>query len=150
MDPVAFTIPALVGSAAAVCTTAIHGVAVVTNLRFARRQWTAGHLGAGFWIDLRIVVTAVMIAFTAHLLEIALWAAVLLVIGEFDAWGVAFYHSAVNYSSLGYGDLVMSPAWRLLGPIEATAGMLMFGVSAAQAFALIQRAAYERFPELRR
>jgi len=29
---------------------------------------------------------------------------------------VAFYHSAVNYTTLGDGDFVMSPDWRLLGP----------------------------------
>jgi len=52
-------------------------------------------------------------------------------IGEFEAFGTAFYHSAVNYPTLGYGDIVMSPTWKVLGPIEATAGLLMFGVSTA-------------------
>ena len=36
----------------------------------------------------------------------------------------------VNFASLGYGDIVMSEQWRLLGAIEASAGVLMFGVSA--------------------
>ena len=30
----------------------------------------------------------------------------------------AFYSSAENYTTLGYGDVIMSPAWRLLGPLE--------------------------------
>jgi len=42
----------------------------------------------------------------------------------------AFYHSAVNYTTLGYG-LVVSPRWRLLGPLEATSGTLAFGWSTA-------------------
>jgi hypothetical protein len=49
----------------------------------------------------------------------------------------------VNFTTLGYGDIVMSRAWRLLGPLEAVAGMLMFGVSTAVLFgvteALIRR-----------
>ena len=48
--------------------------------------------------------------------------------GEF---AVAFYQSAVNYTTLGYGDIVMSPRWRLLGPMEAANGTLAFGWSTA-------------------
>ena len=48
-------------------------------------------------------------------------------------------HSAENYTTLGYGDVVMSPSWRLLGPLEAADGMLMFGISTALIFAVISR-----------
>jgi hypothetical protein len=43
----------------------------------------------------------------------------------------------------------MTPAWRLLGPLEAADGMLMFGVSTAIIFALIQRLIHDRFVDLR-
>jgi len=76
-------------------------------------------------------------------------ASLFVLIGEFQAWGIAFYHSATNYTSLGYGDIVMSPSWRILGPVEATVGLLMFGVSTAVIFAVIQRLVYARFPDLR-
>jgi len=33
----------------------------------------------------------------------------------------------------------MSPTWRLLAPLEATDGMLMFGLSTAMLFAIAQR-----------
>jgi hypothetical protein len=59
--------------------------------------------------------------------------------------GIVFYHSAVNYTSLGYGDIVMTPAWRLLGPLETANGLLLFGVSTAMVFALIQRLVEIRF-----
>jgi hypothetical protein len=39
--------------------------------------------------------------------------------GEFEAFRRRFYHLAVNYTTLGYGDLVMSERWQLLGPQEA-------------------------------
>ena len=35
------------------------------------------------------------------------------------------------------GDVVMSPRWELLGPLEAADGMLMFGVSTALIFAVV-------------
>ena len=37
---------------------------------------------------------------------------------------MAFYHSAVNFTTLGYGGIVMSEEWRLLGPQEEVSGTL--------------------------
>ena len=45
----------------------------------------------------------------------------------------------MNYTTLGYGNVIMTPAWRALGPLEAANGMLLFGVSTALIFAVIQR-----------
>ena len=85
----------------------------------------------------------------AHLIEIAIWAALFLVCGEFSDFGTAYYHSAVNYTTLGYGDMLMTPSWRMLGPLEAANGMLMFGVSTAIIFAVIQSLIQTRFKDLR-
>jgi Ion channel len=85
----------------------------------------------------------------AHLIEVALWAAVFIICGEFSDFGTAYYHSAVNYTTLGYGDLIMTSSWRLLGPLEAANGALMFGVSTAIFFAVIQRLLETRFVDLR-
>ncbi len=57
--------------------------------------------------------------------------------GEFHDYATAFYHSAVNYTTLGYGDIVMSKPWRLLGPLEAANGVLMGGLAAAVLFAVL-------------
>jgi hypothetical protein len=65
--------------------------------------------------------------------------------GEFEGLALAFYHSAMNYTSLGYGDVVMSASWKLFGPLEAANGLLMFGVSTAMIFAVIQRLFHTRF-----
>jgi hypothetical protein len=43
----------------------------------------------------------------------------------------------------------MSPAWRLLGPMEAANGMLMFGLSTALVFAVIQWLIQTRFVDLK-
>ena len=88
-------------------------------------------------------------AFLAHLIEIALWAGLFVVCGEFQEFGTAYYHSAVNYTTLGYGDLIMSPSWRLLGPLEGADGALMFGVSTAMIFAVTQRLILAQFADLR-
>jgi hypothetical protein len=80
-----------------------------------------------------------LLLFASHLVNIGLWAVVFCFCGEFERFEAAFYHSAVNYSSLGYGDVVMSPRWRLLGPLETIDGVVMFGVSTALIFAVLAR-----------
>src|SRR5262245_29413594 len=120
--------------------------ATINLFRYVRKL---GRAGAGALIDLAIVTLVISFAFVAHLVEIALWAVLLIMCGEFQEFASAYYHSAVNYTTLGYGDLLLTPSWRLLGPVEATNGVLMFGVSAAMVFAVIQRLAKARFQELR-
>ena len=85
------------------------------------------------------MAVAVSVALAAHLVEIAMWALVFMRCGEFRDFAAAFYGSAENYTTLGYGDVVMSAAWRLMGPLEAADGMLMFGVTTAMIFAIIHR-----------
>jgi hypothetical protein len=78
------------------------------------------------------VMTAVMILLVAgNLLQMAVWAIVFVMLGEFAEFSEAFYHSAVNFATLGYGDIVMSAGRRLLGPLEAINGGLMIGVTSA-------------------
>jgi hypothetical protein len=62
-----------------------------------------------------------------------------LAIREFADFALAFDHSAVNYTTLGYGDIVMSPRWRLLGPQEAASGTLAFGRSTAVVVTVVIR-----------
>jgi len=145
----AILVPLAVGSIAVLCTTFIHGMALGATVNFFRREKRLGHTGAGFGIDLVIVVLTISFAFVAHLIEIALWAWLFTICGEFKEFGTAYYHSAVNYTTLGYGDLIMTPSWRLLGPIEAADGALMFGVSTAMIFAVTQRLILARFADLR-
>jgi hypothetical protein len=77
------------------------------------------------------VISMVMtMLFIGHVAQVAIWAVLFMVLGEFSDFLTAFYHSMVNFASLGYGDIVMSEDWRLLGAIEASNGVLMFGLSA--------------------
>jgi hypothetical protein len=146
---IAILIPVLVGACAVACTILIHALALNAAVRFVRHEKQVGRAGENFWSDLVIVVPTMSIALVAHLIEIMLWAVLFRICGEFPDLGTAYYHSATNYTTLGYGDLIMSPSWRLLGPMEAADGMLMFGVSTAIIFAVIQRLIQTRFVDLR-
>lgn len=145
----ALLLPLVFSIGAFVCTILVHALALAATVNLFRHERKLGRAGAGALIDLTIVALAISFAFVAHLIEIALWAVLLVLCGEFQEFGTAYYLSAVNYSTLGYGDLLLTPSWRLLGPLEATNGALMFGVSAAMVFAVIQRLVLARFEDLR-
>jgi len=86
-----------------------------------------------------VISIVMMTLFVGHILQVAIWAGLFMQLGEFDVFKTAFYHSMVNFASLGYGDIVMSEKWRLLGAIEASTGVLMFGVSAGVMLAVMNR-----------
>ena len=142
-------IPLAVGAGVVVCTVLIHALPLSATVKFVRRERRLGRAGASFWSDSAIVVLAILFMLSAHLIEIALWAVIFILCGEFPQFGTAYYHSAVNYTTLGYGDLIMTPSWRLLGPLEAADGMLLFGVSTAMIFAVILLLIQTRFVDLR-
>jgi hypothetical protein len=146
---VAILRPLAVGSVAVLCTILIHALAVGATVNFFRYERKRGRTGTGLLVDLPIAVLTIAFAFVAHLIEMALWAALFVICGEFKDFAEAFYHSAVNYSTLGYGDVIMSPSWRLLGPLEAANGALMFGVSTGMIFAVIQRLILTKFADLK-
>jgi len=141
--------PLTVGAGAVLCTVFIHSLALGATVNFFRRETRLGRAGMRYLIDLTIVVLVLSFAFVAHVIEIAVWAWLFMICGEFHEFGAAYYHSAVNYSTLGYGDVIMSPSWKLLGPLEAADGSLMFGVSTAMIFAVILRLLETRFADLR-
>jgi hypothetical protein len=146
---IAILIPLAVGTIVVLCTIFIHALAVAATVNFVRYERRHGRVGAGLWIDLAIIVLVIFFAFVAHLIEIALWAGVFVICGEFPEFQTAYYHSAGNYTTLGSGDLIMTPSWRLLGPLEAADGALMFGVSTAMIFAVIVRLIQAKFEDLR-
>jgi hypothetical protein len=125
-------------------TLAVQMLLVVTMIHIASGIHSRSLLRASYgrnFILLQLVAAQMLLV---HLVNIALWAGLFWLCGEFEGFEAAFYHSAVNYSSLGYGDIVMSMRWRLLGPLEAVDGIVMFGISTALIVALMTRLIEQR------
>jgi len=94
-------------------------------------------LALGFWKSVAIMMIVSLVTAAAHLIQIAMWAVVFLICGEVVNFRQAFYCSAQNYTSLGYGDIHLSERWQLLGPLEAVNGLLLFGLSTAIMFSVL-------------
>ena len=86
---------------------------------------------SSFTSSLRVIFGVMALLVIGNVAQIAIWALLLQLLGEFSDFTEAVYHSAVNFATLGYGDIVMSKERRLLGPLEAVNGVLMIGVSTA-------------------
>jgi len=80
---------------------------------------------------LGVISGVMLLLLIGNLGQITVWALLFMMLDEFNLFADAFYHSAVNFGSLGYGDIVMSKEHRLLGALEAINGILMIGVSTA-------------------
>jgi voltage-gated potassium channel len=106
-------------------------------------DWARDHLERGMYGLGRVRSALLMVRFTSlmivlHFLEILLWAWFYRW-KCFPSWEAAFYFSTTSYSTVGYGDLILPPMWRTLGPIESVAGVLMCGLSASLLFAVVTR-----------
>ncbi|HZZ59963.1 MAG TPA: two pore domain potassium channel family protein [Roseiarcus sp.] len=136
----------LVGFAATLGTIVIHGFVVHAIVMALRRNLQRGLLGVRLWVNLTFIMSATLLALVGHLVEIALWAFALKITGAVPDLSAALYSSGGSYTTSG-SDIVLPPQWKLLGPFEAVCGMLMFGVSTAFIFAVIQRLIHARFED---
>jgi hypothetical protein len=137
-------LPLAVGAATTFSTIVIHVLAVMAIVRLVRFERKLHRAGVRFHRDVVIVAVTAHLTLAAHLIGIVAWAVIFVLCGEFSDFAAAFYHSAVNYTSLGYGDVVMSESWKLLAPLETADALLMFGVSTAMVFAVVQQLVQER------
>jgi len=110
---------------------------LLANVRFIDRR-TRGRteLRRTFWILLGAVVPL----FFGHLAQAGLWAGFLVWLGALQVYNDAFYFSLVTFATLGYGDIVLAPGYRIFGALGATCGSLMLGWSTALIFAVISAA----------
>ncbi|HSV57304.1 MAG TPA: ion channel [Variovorax sp.] len=84
------------------------------------------------------LLVVMLVLMLGNFVQIMLWGIVFMFLGEFTELYEAVYHSGVNFSSLGYGDVVMTKRWKLLGPLEAANGVLMFAMTGAALMAILQ------------
>ena len=130
--------PLLIGGAIVVATVIFHviGLAFLSHLL---QRLAAGPLGRGPHSLSWFLAVAALVILAIHTAEAWGWAVVYLAVGEFETMEDALYFSAVTSTTLGYGDIVLSKRWRLLGALEASGGLILFAVSAAYLLAVLRR-----------
>jgi hypothetical protein len=133
-------IPLLLGCGTLFISMAIQVVVVVMMIRYLiAAMGNKDRNLDGFGFNTYVISVVLLILFAGNMAQVAIWATLFIYLGEFTDFMTAFYHSLVNFASLGYGDIVMSEEWRLLGAIEASNGVLMLGLTSGTMFAVMSR-----------
>jgi hypothetical protein len=129
----------LLGLSAVLFCTILQGLmlaGLVSAFRTASRKGWIRQTFVSQATTLCVSVTALMSGLGV---QVGIWAAIFVLIGEVGGWQTAFYFSLVNFTTLGYGDIILSEDRAILGPMEAANGVLMLGLSTSFLFAAVNR-----------
>lgn len=94
----------------------------------------------------RHVIPILIAAFTAmalllavlHTIEAVFWAAAYVWLGALESPGRAILYSVDSMATRGASGVTLAPHWQLLGALEAADGMVLFGISTAFIFTVMQ------------
>jgi hypothetical protein len=105
----------------------------------ARREGARRRAHSSLFL-IAVMIPTVSILMATHALEVIVWSFAYMLVGAAPANSDLVDFAFVNYTTLGYGDVVPLPRWRLLGPLTAMNGVLLFGWSTAVIFEVLRRA----------
>jgi len=129
----------MVGFSAMLGCLVLQAAVAFWSVRYYVRQSSGVAASHKFIASVWPLIVAMLAMLAANVIQITLWGLLFLLLGEFNELYEAIYHSAVNFSSLGYGDVVMSKNRKLLGPLEATNGVIMLGMTSAVLVVILQQ-----------
>ena len=87
-----------------------------------------------------VMGATILLAIILHGTEAGIWALAYCDLGAIPDFKSAMLYSLGAMTTYGHDELFLAPHWRLLGTIEALNGWLLFGLSSAFLFWLIQEA----------
>jgi hypothetical protein len=73
-----------------------------------------------------------------HGIEATIWAAAYMCFGAFRSFADALLYSVGSMTTAGASGLNLEQQWRMMSALESVNGMLLFGISTAYIFAVMQ------------
>lgn len=127
-----------VGGGINIINIAIHAMVMTIVVRVAQRAGARSKSHSMLLLTTVMIPTVCVLMFT-HMLEVFIWASAYSLADAAPADANVVYFAFVNYTTLGYGDVVPVERWRLLGPMTAMNGVLLFGWSTAVIFEVLRK-----------
>jgi len=133
----------LVGGVVSLGNIAIHAVVMAAVVGTARHALKWDRRQSQNWLA-AVMVATVGVLMVAHVAEVVTWSLAYAILDVVPDGTDVLYFAFVNYTTLGYGDVVPMEDWRLLGPMAAMNGVLLFGWSTAVIFEVLRQAMRRR------
>jgi hypothetical protein len=128
----------LFGAGVSVCNIVIHALVMAAVVRVVQMTETK-NTSRPWLLLITVMVATVSVLMAAHAAEVIVWSLAYGLVDAAPAGTDLLYFAFVNYTTLGYGDVTPVARWRLLGPMTAMNGVLMFGWSTAVIFEVLRR-----------
>jgi Ion channel len=129
----------LVGGATSLANLCLHAL-LIAGCSHSMERLTVTSSTMPVVLQRSIVIAATGALLVAgHLTEVMLWAWTYGMIGAAPSNTDLLYFAFGNYTTLGYGDVLPVPQWRLLGPMTALNGIMLIGWSTALIFEVLRR-----------
>lgn len=130
----------LLGGGINITNIAIHALLMTSVVRVAQRFDERSRSRSALLLVVVLIPTVTVLMMT-HTIEVFVWASAYALVDAAPAepFRDLVYFAFVNYTTLGYGDIVPTPGWRLLGPMTAMNGVLLFGWSTAVIFEVLRK-----------
>jgi len=129
----------LFGGVVSVVNIAIHAFVMTIVVRVVQKTSTKNKIGSSVYL-IMVMIPTVLVLMATHTVEVMVWAFAYFVVNAAPEGADRLYFAFVNYTTLGYGDVVPVTRWRLLGPMTAMNGVLLFGWSTAVIFEVLRKA----------
>jgi len=129
----------LVGSAVSALNIVVHAMVTIAAIRIARAAARRSTSSPPLYLAGVMIATS-LVLMAAHTTEVFVWSVAYAIVNAAPDDANLVYFAFVNYTTLGYGDVTPLAKWRLLGPMTAMNGVLMFGWSTALIFEVLIKA----------
>jgi len=126
----------LVGTAVSTINIMLHAAVTMIATRMARVAGGRSRSSPLLYLSGVMIATS-LVLMAAHTLEVFVWSVAYAIVNAAPDDANLVYFAFVNYTTLGYGDVTPLAKWRLLGPMTAMNGVLMFGWSTALIFEVL-------------
>lgn len=128
-----------IGAVLICITVIVHAIALDALIRFIDRHSNSVRLMLRRHWKVPMITFAVLGIFSAHIVQIWIWAIFYLYVDALPDLEEALYFSTSTFTTVGFGDVILDKDWRLVSSFQSANGFILFGWSTAFIFEVMSK-----------
>lgn len=129
----------LFGAGLLVCIMMIHGLGMYQVMHRFERHWSAYIRERSEVMRQVFFGWLVSLMLLTHMLEVTSWATILKFLNAIPDFRTAFYFAGETYTTVGFGDVILTNQWRQLALFIAISGLFSFGWTTGVLVGMVSR-----------